>query len=192
MPTVPVEESALPGKPGLPFQSLKVYRASQIIGTVFPMYSFLEFNGIGFGSLYCTSAYSLPCYMCYYIMCEILNRMESTEKCEAVIQHFNGKYIKTPPGVAGRGRFQFSDGINTFHSLFPYYLCPVVIFPVPTEPLLCKFADGGQRKRQSQGKYLLNGRPWTRDGETVRNNKKLVGCWFFNILRGLIIIIIIK
>lgn len=27
--------------------------------------------------------------------------MESTEKCEAIIQHFNGKYIKTPPGVAG-------------------------------------------------------------------------------------------
>ncbi|KAI1891110.1 hypothetical protein AGOR_G00160590 [Albula goreensis] len=64
-------------------------------------------------------------------------RMESTEKCEAIIQHFNGKYIKTPPGV-----------------------------PVPTEPLLCKFADGGQKKRQNQGKYLHNGRPWTRDGET--------------------------
>uniref|UniRef100_A0A8D0AJ80 RNA binding motif, single stranded interacting protein 2b n=1 Tax=Sander lucioperca TaxID=283035 RepID=A0A8D0AJ80_SANLU len=64
-------------------------------------------------------------------------RMESTEKCEAIIQHFNGKYIKTPPGV-----------------------------PVPPEPLLCKFADGGQKKRQSQGKYLQNGRPWTRDGET--------------------------
>uniref|UniRef100_A0AAQ4RST9 RNA binding motif, single stranded interacting protein 2b n=1 Tax=Gasterosteus aculeatus aculeatus TaxID=481459 RepID=A0AAQ4RST9_GASAC len=63
-------------------------------------------------------------------------RMESTEKCEAIIQHFNGKYIKTPPGV-----------------------------PVPPEPLLCKFADGGQKKRQSQGKYLQNGRPWTRDGE---------------------------
>uniref|UniRef100_A0AAQ5XM19 RNA binding motif, single stranded interacting protein 2b n=1 Tax=Amphiprion ocellaris TaxID=80972 RepID=A0AAQ5XM19_AMPOC len=63
-------------------------------------------------------------------------RMESTEKCEAIIQHFNGKYIKTPPGV-----------------------------PVPSEPLLCKFADGGQKKRQSQGKY---GRPWTRDGETVK------------------------
>lgn len=29
-------------------------------------------------------------------------RMESTEKCEAVITHFNGKYIKTPPGVPGR------------------------------------------------------------------------------------------
>uniref|UniRef100_A0A671UQY5 RNA binding motif, single stranded interacting protein 2b n=1 Tax=Sparus aurata TaxID=8175 RepID=A0A671UQY5_SPAAU len=64
-------------------------------------------------------------------------RMESTEKCEAIIQHFNGKYIKTPPGV-----------------------------PVPSEPLLCKFADGGQKKRQSQGKYLQNGRPWTRDGDT--------------------------
>ncbi|XP_061759317.1 RNA-binding motif, single-stranded-interacting protein 2b isoform X2 [Nerophis ophidion] len=64
-------------------------------------------------------------------------RMESTEKCEAIIQHFNGKYIKTPPGVS-----------------------------VPPEPLLCKFADGGQKKRQSQGKYLQNGRSWTRDGET--------------------------
>ncbi|KAK6303254.1 RNA-binding motif, single-stranded-interacting protein 2-like [Coregonus clupeaformis] len=64
-------------------------------------------------------------------------RMESTEKCETIIQHFNGKYIKSPPGV-----------------------------PVPSEPLLCKFADGGQKKRQSQGKYLQNGRPWTTDGET--------------------------
>ncbi|XP_077074928.1 RNA-binding motif, single-stranded-interacting protein 2b isoform X1 [Siphateles boraxobius] len=64
-------------------------------------------------------------------------RMESTEKCEAIIQHFNGKYIKTPPGVA-----------------------------VPVEPLLCKFADGGQKKRQNQGKYHLNGRQWPREGET--------------------------
>ncbi|KAF7693028.1 hypothetical protein HF521_008344 [Silurus meridionalis] len=64
-------------------------------------------------------------------------RMESTEKCEAIIQHFNGKYIKTPPGV-----------------------------PVPTEPLLCKFADGGQKKRQNQGKYLQNGRTWGRDTDT--------------------------
>ncbi|MEQ2254265.1 RNA-binding motif, single-stranded-interacting protein 2 [Ilyodon furcidens] len=63
-------------------------------------------------------------------------RMESTEKCEAIIQHFNGKYIKTPPGV-----------------------------PAPIEPLLCKFADGGQKKRQSQGKYLQNGRSWMRDSE---------------------------
>nr|XP_020770680.1 RNA-binding motif, single-stranded-interacting protein 3-like isoform X2 [Odocoileus virginianus texanus] len=28
-------------------------------------------------------------------------RMESTEKCEVVIQHFNGKYLKTPPGIPG-------------------------------------------------------------------------------------------
>ncbi|KAA0708059.1 RNA-binding motif, single-stranded-interacting protein 2 [Triplophysa tibetana] len=62
-------------------------------------------------------------------------RMESTEKCEAIIQHFNGKYIKTPPGV-----------------------------PVPIDPLLCKFADGGQKKRQHQAKYLHNGRPWPREG----------------------------
>uniref|UniRef100_A0A8C5M978 RNA binding motif single stranded interacting protein 2 n=1 Tax=Leptobrachium leishanense TaxID=445787 RepID=A0A8C5M978_9ANUR len=64
-------------------------------------------------------------------------RMESTEKCEAVIHHFNGKYIKMPPGV-----------------------------PAPQEPLLCKFADGGQKKRQTQGKYIQNGRGWPRDGET--------------------------
>ncbi|TDH06921.1 hypothetical protein EPR50_G00118660 [Perca flavescens] len=61
-------------------------------------------------------------------------RMESTEKCDAVISHFNGKFIKTPAGV-----------------------------PAPSEPLLCKFADGGQKKRQSQNKFALNGRGWGRD-----------------------------
>ncbi|XP_028249087.1 RNA-binding motif, single-stranded-interacting protein 1 [Parambassis ranga] len=64
-------------------------------------------------------------------------RMESTEKCDAVISHFNGKFIKTPTGV-----------------------------PVPSEPLLCKFADGGQKKRQSQNKYGQNGRAWARDGDS--------------------------
>ncbi|XP_067891357.1 RNA-binding motif, single-stranded-interacting protein 1-like isoform X3 [Heterodontus francisci] len=63
-------------------------------------------------------------------------RMESTEKCEAVIGHFNGKFIKTLPGV-----------------------------PAPIEPLLCKFADGGQKKRQNQNKYMQNGRAWHREGE---------------------------
>ncbi|KAL0171576.1 hypothetical protein M9458_031887, partial [Cirrhinus mrigala] len=29
------------------------------------------------------------------------DRMESTEKCDVVIQHFNGKFLKTPPGVPG-------------------------------------------------------------------------------------------
>ncbi|XP_034849293.1 RNA-binding motif, single-stranded-interacting protein 3 isoform X7 [Mirounga leonina] len=66
-------------------------------------------------------------------------RMESTEKCEVVIQHFNGKYLKTPPGI-----------------------------PAPSEPLLCKFADGGQKKRQNQSKYTQNGRPWPREGEVLR------------------------
>ncbi|XP_032813211.1 RNA-binding motif, single-stranded-interacting protein 1-like isoform X1 [Petromyzon marinus] len=63
-------------------------------------------------------------------------RMESTEKCEAVIQRFNGKFLTTPHGV-----------------------------PLPSEPLLCKFADGGQKKRQNQSKYLVNGRAWPRDGD---------------------------
>uniref|UniRef100_A0A4W4HJ67 RRM domain-containing protein n=1 Tax=Electrophorus electricus TaxID=8005 RepID=A0A4W4HJ67_ELEEL len=64
-------------------------------------------------------------------------RMESTEKCDAVISHFNGKFLKMPTGVMA-----------------------------PTEPLLCKFADGGQKKRQSQNKYVSNGRAWAREGET--------------------------
>ncbi|XP_073863304.1 RNA-binding motif, single-stranded-interacting protein 2 isoform X5 [Macaca fascicularis] len=62
--------------------------------------------------------------------------MESTEKCEAIITHFNGKYIKTPPGV-----------------------------PAPSDPLLCKFADGGPKKRQNQGKFVQNGRAWPRNGD---------------------------
>uniref|UniRef100_A0A7N8YC92 RNA binding motif single stranded interacting protein 1 n=1 Tax=Mastacembelus armatus TaxID=205130 RepID=A0A7N8YC92_9TELE len=66
-------------------------------------------------------------------------RMESTEKCDSVISHFNGKFIKTPPGI-----------------------------PAPSEPLLCKFADGGQKKRQSQNKFAQNGRGWARDGDTRR------------------------
>ncbi|XP_060944821.1 RNA-binding motif, single-stranded-interacting protein 1 [Limanda limanda] len=63
-------------------------------------------------------------------------RMESTEKCDAVISHFNGKFIKTPAG-----------------------------FPVPSEPLLCKFADGGQKKR-SQNKFGQSYRGWARDSDS--------------------------
>ncbi|GAA6087042.1 RNA-binding motif, single-stranded-interacting protein 1 isoform X1, partial [Tachysurus ichikawai] len=63
-------------------------------------------------------------------------RMESTEKCDAVISHFNGKFIKSASGMLGA-----------------------------SEPLLCKFADGGQKKRLSQTKYVPNGRNWTRDAE---------------------------
>lgn len=39
------------------------------------------------------------------------------------------------------------------------------VLTAPTEPLLCKFADGGQKKRQNQSKYTQNGRPWPREGE---------------------------
>ncbi|XDV51808.1 hypothetical protein PO909_020627 [Leuciscus waleckii] len=52
-------------------------------------------------------------------------RMESTEKCDAVISHFNGKFIKSSSGMLGA-----------------------------SEPL-----------RQSQAKYVPNGRTWTRDAE---------------------------
>ncbi|XP_063068091.1 RNA-binding motif, single-stranded-interacting protein 1 isoform X2 [Engraulis encrasicolus] len=62
-------------------------------------------------------------------------RMESTEKCDAVISQLNGKFIKTA-GIMG---------------------C--------SEPLLCKFADGGQKKRQTQGKYTPNGKTWSREAE---------------------------
>ncbi|XP_040405050.1 RNA-binding motif, single-stranded-interacting protein 3 isoform X3 [Cygnus olor] len=99
-------------------------------------------------------------------------RMESTEKCEVVIQHFNGKYLKTPPGlpefllVCCRG---IKPPIAEICLCRAWFLHP---FPsssltqkTPTEPLLCKFADGGQKKRQNQSKYTQNGRPWPREGE---------------------------
>ena len=52
--------------------------------------------------------------------------------------------------------------VDTYNSGF------LLFFPVysaPTEPLLCKFADGGQKKRQNPNKYIPNGRPWHREGE---------------------------
>uniref|UniRef100_A0AAY4E8M9 RRM domain-containing protein n=1 Tax=Denticeps clupeoides TaxID=299321 RepID=A0AAY4E8M9_9TELE len=80
-------------------------------------------------------------------------RMESTEKCDVVIQHFNGKFLKTPPGV-----------------------------PAPTEPLLCKFADGGQKKRQNQSKFPQNGRPWPREGEVIvlTESLSILCCRFYS------------
>lgn len=38
----------------------------------------------------------------------------------------------------------------------------------PSDPLLCKFADGGPKKRQNQGKFVQNGRAWPRNGDMVR------------------------
>lgn len=105
--------------------------------------------------------------------------MESTEKCEAIIQHFNGKFIKTPPGVPGAWNvcFVWEEPDIVVGGARSVCFCSVLwsldslsrVAPsVPTEPLLCKFADGGQKKRQNQGKYLQNGRSWARDGDAVR------------------------
>lgn len=90
-------------------------------------------------------------------------RMESTDKCDAVISHFNGKFIKSSSGMLGECSAQCS--LQCTYSLY----CPVseicVYVTGASEPLLCKFADGGQKKRQSQAKYIPNGRTWTRDAE---------------------------
>uniref|UniRef100_A0A8D2ZVP7 RNA binding motif single stranded interacting protein 3 n=1 Tax=Scophthalmus maximus TaxID=52904 RepID=A0A8D2ZVP7_SCOMX len=80
-------------------------------------------------------------------------RMESTEKCDVVIQNFNGKFLKTPPGMTA-----------------------------PAEPLLCKFADGGQKKRQTQAKYPQNGRPWTQEGE-LKATMSPLNTFLFPLLR---------
>jgi len=62
-------------------------------------------------------------------------RMDTTEQCNAVISHFNGKFIKTATGGLA-----------------------------PSEPLLCKFADG-QRKKHTHSPFVPNGRTWTREGD---------------------------
>lgn len=59
-------------------------------------------------------------------------------------------------------------GFQTYFFLFSFPFCAA-----PTEPLLCKFADGGQKKRQSQSKYPQNGRPWHREGEVRCDTHKL-------------------
>ena len=47
--------------------------------------------------------------------------MESTEKCEVVIQHFNGKYLKTPPGIPGESLSPFT--LFSYHlPSFPFFL----------------------------------------------------------------------
>uniref|UniRef100_A0A3B3VMK3 RNA binding motif single stranded interacting protein 1 n=1 Tax=Poecilia latipinna TaxID=48699 RepID=A0A3B3VMK3_9TELE len=54
-------------------------------------------------------------------------RMDTTEQCNAVISHFNGKFIKLASGALG-----------------------------PSQPLLCKFADS-QRKKHAHSGYVPNG-----------------------------------
>ncbi|XP_039247413.1 RNA-binding motif, single-stranded-interacting protein 1-like isoform X2 [Styela clava] len=57
-------------------------------------------------------------------------RMESKEKCELIIEKFNGKYLAND------------------HS---------------SDPLLCKFADGGPKKNKQHQKFMGNGRSWGND-----------------------------
>ncbi|NXN96921.1 RBMS2 protein, partial [Rhinopomastus cyanomelas] len=93
--------------------------------------------------------------------------MESTEKCEAVITHFNGKFIKTPPGVPGGLGDPWGERGWEISGVGGQGLADGHFIPAaPPDPLLCKFADGGQKKRQSQGgKFLPNGRAWARDSD---------------------------
>lgn len=76
---------------------------------------------------------------------------------------------------------QYLDSLSYFNKQYTHRIClltvpqslnplPLLHSTVPSEPLLCKFADGGQKKRQSMGRYLQHGRPWTRDGETVSSH----------------------
>ncbi|TKS81794.1 RNA-binding motif, single-stranded-interacting protein 3 [Collichthys lucidus] len=62
------------------------------------------------------------------------------------------------------GMFVCSAGVFMFPCFELQY--PTAPMRAPAEPLLCKFADGGQKKRQTQVKYPQNGRPWTREGES--------------------------
>ncbi len=56
--------------------------------------------GLGKYLLHSVAAVTLSCS---YALCVFYHfRMESTEKCDAVISHFNGKFIKTPAGVPGK------------------------------------------------------------------------------------------
>uniref|UniRef100_A0A8I6B2A8 RNA binding motif, single stranded interacting protein 1 n=1 Tax=Rattus norvegicus TaxID=10116 RepID=A0A8I6B2A8_RAT len=56
-------------------------------------------------------------------------RMESTEKCEAVIGHFNGKFIKTPPGVSG---MLFTHSFINPCSIYMRHLLPRWVLTVPS------------------------------------------------------------
>lgn len=54
---------------------------------------------------------------------------------------------------------------QSWRQTFDLILWTLISSLAPSEPLLCKFADGGQKKRQSQNKFSLNGRGWGRDGD---------------------------
>lgn len=99
-------------------------------------------------------------------------RMESKEMCNSVIAHFNGKFIKTAPGTTGKAYFLlFSHALGCDAHFLVWLIMTIMVrtmcffpSPAPSEPLLCKFADG-QRKRHSHSPYIPSGRTWPREGE---------------------------
>uniref|UniRef100_A0A8C2SFI8 RRM domain-containing protein n=1 Tax=Capra hircus TaxID=9925 RepID=A0A8C2SFI8_CAPHI len=63
-------------------------------------------------------------------------------------------------GFASKSKVHLIISHNTQKNCLLSNLC----FP-PSDPLLCKFADGGPKKRQNQGKFVQNGRAWPRNGD---------------------------
>lgn len=58
--------------------------------------------------------------------------------------------------------------MNGLSEVGPSCLSAFSLSAAPSDPLLCKFADGGPKKRQNQGKFVQNGRAWPRNGDMVR------------------------
>lgn len=70
--------------------------------------------------LYCKSFKSFEMTQCCFpavvllvFVCVLFFRMESTEKCEVVIQHLNGKYLKTAAGTPGRAVSALRETLST-------------------------------------------------------------------------------
>lgn len=90
-------------------------------------------------------------------------RMDTTEQCNAVISHFNGKFIKIASGALGRKKVPLSVHFLSNKNCGAgndWYWITVVVFcalpPAPSQPLLCKFADS-QRKKHAHGGFVPNG-----------------------------------
>lgn len=102
-------------------------------------------------------------------------RMESTEKCEAIIQHFNGKYIKTPPGVAGTtsGLFFILSFVLT-RGLWQINNEWYVVIKCPQNPCCVNLRMGDRRNVRIRGNI-------TRMGGSGRERARLWESYFFQL-----------
>lgn len=88
-------------------------------------------------------------------------RMESTEKCEAIIQHFNGKFIKTPPGVLGVWSVCFVLYKHDVLFLFPAviteftYLFDLLLSQHPQSPYYASLQTGARRRGRARGSISI-------------------------------------